>query len=156
MDDRLDTGYIYELAASGRYAVTPALKEKLDGLFYAGSCSDAQTKEEIGRVFRDKAYLMDTHTAVGSYVLRTYRTQTGDDTPAVVVSTASPYKFCDSVLDALGDRSDAQGIALLDRLEKVSGTQAPAPLDALRGAEPRFTGSVEKTDMLRVVEDFLK
>ena len=88
--------------------------------------------------------------------MNSYRAETGDNTPAVVVSTASPYKFCDSVLDALGDKSDLDGVALIDRLEEVSGSTAPNPLSSLKNKTPRFTDYTEKQDMISVVRNFLK
>ena len=155
-DDRLVAGYMRQLAETGKYEVAPQLKTQMDALFSAGSCTDSETKEEIRRVFDEHGYLMDTHTAVGCHVLRAYRAETGDDTQAVVVSTASPYKFCDSVLDALGDSGSAQGLELIDRLQTVSGKPAPAPLVALKNKRVRFTDFTEKDAMLSVVEEFLR
>ena len=88
-------------------------------------------------------------------VLEDYRKNTGDDTPCVVVSTASPYKFCAAVLEALGDKEDTDGVGLIDKLSQVSGTQAPAPLAALKTAKARFDGCAEKDAMLPVVREFL-
>jgi threonine synthase len=107
-------------------------------------------------VYRDNGYLMDTHTAVAYSVLDEYRSLLIRKTPTVIVSTASPFKFCDSVLSALGHESDAPGTELIGELAKVTGLKAPAPLGGLAGREVRFTESTEKQDMLRVVDDFLK
>jgi threonine synthase len=76
----------------------------------------------------------------------------------VIVSTASPYKFCDSVLDALTGREEDKapgGLELIDRLEAVAGVPAPAPLRMLRGKKVRFSGSVAKNGMRAAVERFL-
>ena len=88
-------------------------------------------------------------------MLGEYRRVSGDATPAIVVSTASPYKFCDSVLAALGEDASAPGFELLGRLEAVTGTSAPAPLASLAGKEPRFTACVAPEAMRRAVEDFV-
>jgi threonine synthase len=88
-------------------------------------------------------------------VLGKYRGRTGDNTYTVVVSTASPFKFCDSVLDALGKDASMEGLALIDALEEASDIRAPAPLKALRGKPVRFTGCVERADMAAAVERFL-
>ncbi|MGE4352675.1 MAG: threonine synthase, partial [Oscillospiraceae bacterium] len=122
--------------------------------FSAGFCSDAETKAEIAGMF-SKGYLMDTHTAVAWHVLRRYRETSGDGTPAVVVSTASPYKFSDSVLEALGEQNKSAGTALLDRLSVKTGTKIPKPLAGLAGRKVRFDGCVEKTEMENVVDTFL-
>jgi len=77
-------------------------------------------------------------------------------TPAVVVSTASPYKFCAAVLEALGEKADADGLTLIDRLTEASGVPAPKPIIALKNKKVRFDGWTEKDGMTKVVEDFLK
>ena len=100
-------GWMKQLSDEGRYDVGPELRAAVRRDFEAGFCGDAETAEEIARVWRENGYLIDTHTAVASRVLREYRARSGDGTPAVVVSTASPYKFCDSVLRALGVETDA-------------------------------------------------
>jgi len=149
-------GYMAQLAETGRYEVSPAIKAALAADFAAGFCGDRETKSAIGRVYRDNGYLMDTHTAVAYSVLDEYRSLLIRKTPTVIVSTASPFKFCDSVLSALGHESDAPGTELIGELAKVTGLKAPAPLGGLAGREVRFTGCTEKQDMPGVVDDFLK
>ena len=98
---------------------------------------------------------MDTHTAVAYTVLQDYRAATADDTPAVVVSTASPFKFCDSVLNALGVSEQMQGTAILQQLTDATGKTAPKPLAALAGKQVRFTQVTEKEAMTDVVDALL-
>lgn len=97
-----------------------------------------------------------SHTAVAFHVLDQYRKKTGDMTKAVVASTASPFKFCDAVLDALKVSDKAFGTALLDQLEQVTGVKAPQPLATLKDKKVRFDGWSEKEQMQSVVTDFLK
>jgi len=150
-------GYMSALQAEGKYRVSETIFRALAGTFCSGCCSDAETKTAIRDVFRSSGYLMDTHTAVAYHVLESYRRETGDRTVSVVVSTASPFKFCSSVLEALGsDADDTQGPALIDRLAEVSGKPAPAPLAALKDKTPRFTDCTEKNGMQEVVRDFLR
>ncbi len=148
-------GWMEQLAAEGRYQVSDKVLKKLKAHFAAGFCDDSQTKAQIGKVWREHKYLIDPHTAVAYHVLEEYRAQTGDGAPAIVVSTASPFKFCDSVLDALGVTHQAKGLDILDRLSQETGRPIPAPLAALRGKTPRFTGWVEKGDMEKEVLGFL-
>ena len=101
-DDGVVRDYMAQLNQSGRYEVSPAILTKLSKLFAAGFCDDAQTQKVIGDIWLEHHYLIDPHTAVAFDVLDQYRWETGDRTPAIVVSTASPFKFCDSVLGALG------------------------------------------------------
>ena len=85
-----------------------------------------------------------------------YRKETGDQTKTVVASTASPFKFCDAVLDALNVTDKATGTALQDQLAEVSGMPAPQPLATLKDKQVRFTSWTEKEQMRAVVTDFLK
>lgn len=155
-DDKLIAGYMNELGTGGEYRVTPEIHAEIQSIFKCGSFDDAQTKRLIGEVFKENRYLMDTHTAVAYGVLREYREKSGDDTLTVVVSTASPFKFADSVLEALGEQSSGNGFELIDRLEKAGDVTAPTPLKSLRGKEIRFDDTVEKDAMLGVVKVFLK
>lgn len=143
------------LKQEGKYSVTPEIREKLDRLFWAGCCDEAGTKAQIGKVWQEHHYLMDTHTAVAHRVLGQYREQERADEQVVVVSTASPYKFCGAVLEGLGQPGHAGGLSEIADLEVLTGVPAPRPLAALRSAEVRFTGSVEKEQMEAVVSDFL-
>lgn len=149
-------GYMQQLREQGSYTVSDALKAKIQEAFAGGFCNDIQTREKIGHAWRDHRYLIDTHTAVAYHVLADYRSETGDTTPAVVVSTASPFKFCDSVLRALGEETDAPGTVLLEQLTAKTGVPAPAPLAALKNKAVRFTECVEKTEMLPAVDAFVR
>ena len=155
-DDKLVAGYMDSLGAKGNYSVSAEIRAEIQSIFKCGSCDDVRTKEIIGRVFKEKKYLLDTHTAVAYGVLEDYRAATGDDTITVVVSTASPFKFADNVLDALRQPSDGNGFELIDRLEVAGALTAPTPLKALRGMPVRFEGFVEKEEMPQVVRDFLR
>ncbi|MBQ6539981.1 MAG: threonine synthase [Oscillospiraceae bacterium] len=149
-------GYMADLNTKGVYTVDEKIKASLDNEFAAGCCSEEETKETIGETFNEHGYLIDTHTAVAYHVMKAYRDSTGDLTPAVVVSTASPYKFCAAVLEALGEKADADGLTLIDRLIEASGVPAPKPIIALKNKKVRFDGWTEKDGMTKVVEDFLK
>ena len=89
-------------------------------------------------------------------MLARYRTASGDKTSAVVVSTASPYKFCGSVLTAIGETPQGDGLGLLDQLHAVSGVPVPRRLAELKGKARRFDKTVEKQAMEQAVLDFLK
>ena len=101
-------------------------------------------------------YLIDPHTAVAVSALEQYRAETGDDTPCVVVSTASPFKFCDSVLGALGEKEIAPGLDALDQLSQKTGLPAPTPLASLRNKPVRFTQEVAKEHMEDAVLSMLE
>ena len=149
-------GYMAELAGTGRYEVSDAVKAVIGKHFVGGYCSDDETKSAINKVYTENGYLMDTHTAVAYNKLAAYRKDTGCVTPAVVVSTASPYKFCNSVLQALGQESDAPGTELIEKLSEVTKTAIPKPLEGLDRREKRFELVVDKPEMKATVADFLK
>ena len=154
-DDKLVADYMAQLNASGRYEVNDAIKAQIHDQFAAGFTSEEETEETIGKMWREKNYLIDTHSAVAFHVLEQYRKETGDNTVAVVASTASPFKFGDAVLKAIGVDDVKSGVALLDQLAEVSGIPAPAPLAALKTKTPRFDQCVEKENMEQAVLGFL-
>ena len=148
-------GYMKELAQTGRYQVSDKVLQKLQREFAAGFCDDEQTKAQIAKTWQAHRYLIDPHTAVAFHVLEEYRRETGDQTPAIAVSTASPFKFCSGVLDALGVGEKAEGLDILDQLAQVTGCPVPAPLAGLRGKAPRFTQCTEKEKMVDQVLEML-
>ena len=155
-DDVAVKEYMSALAAEGRYEVSEKVKKQLDKTFAAGCCGDAETQAMIAKMWKEKGCLIDTHTAVAFHVLEEYRRETGDDTPAVVVSTASPFKFCDNVLGALGVTELADGTDILDQLSQVTGQPVPAPLAGLKGKEIRFQTVTEKEHMADQVLEMLR
>jgi threonine synthase len=143
--------YMQQLSETGRYQVSADVLAKIQETFSCGCCEDARVAQTIADEFRTSGYLMDTHTAVAYAVLKDYRAATGDKTPAVVVSTASPFKFCSSVLDALGVTEFAPGTEILSQLSAETGKPVPKPLASLAGKPRRFDGVAEKEQMTDVV-----
>ena len=156
LDDEQVREYMGQLNQTGRYEVSPAIQDRLTRLFSAGFCDDAQTQKVIGRMWQEHHYLIDPHTAVAFDVLEQYRKETGDDTPAIVASTASPFKFCDSVLGALGVTELAEGTAILDQLSELTGVPVPAPLAALKDKPVRFRETVTRDHMVDQVLEMLR
>ena len=148
-------GYMDQLAETGRYQVSDRVKDKLQKCFKGYFCDDRETQRVIRSMYDKHGYLIDTHTAVAFSALEQYRQETGDDTPAVVASTASPFKFCASVLEALGETAPAHGLDALDQLSAKTGLPAPAPLAGLRDKQVRFTQVVEKDRMVDAVRSLL-
>ncbi|MCI9553965.1 MAG: threonine synthase [Oscillibacter sp.] len=149
-------GYMEALNTSGKYEVSETIKTALKEEFWGGFCDEAGTTETIARYYQEHGYLIDTHTAVAAGVLEQYRAETGDKTLTVFVSTASPYKFCDHVLRAVGQEPKGDGVELLEQLNAVSGVAIPKRLAALKGKKRRFDLTCEKPGMDGVVLDFLK
>ena len=154
-----DDGYINrlmtQLKEEGKYEVTEAIREKIKEDFYGGFATEEETLLEIEAAFSKKKYLMDTHTAVASCVLKKYREQTNDNTVTVVASTASPYKFADSVLKGLKEAPKGDEFERLDYLQKITGLPLPTQLAELKTMEKRFTTYSKKEEMKQVVSQFL-
>ena len=153
--DEAVRGYMRQLSETGRYAVTPELHAKIQESFACGCCDEASTAETIGRVFKERSYLIDTHTAVAWNVLEQYRRESGSRSMSVVVSTASAFKFCASVLTALGVEKQAEGTQILRQLSETAGCPVPKPLALLDGKKIRFTKAVQKTEMADAVMELL-
>lgn len=154
-DDGAVRSYMEQLAQTGRYEITPGMKARLQEVFYGGFCSEEETSSAIATLYK-YGYLIDTHTAVAAKVLTDYRHETGDRTPAVFVSTASPYKFCDSVLSSIGEVPVENSVDRIAQMVGITGVAAPARLAALKGKVPRFDDVTEKELMEEKVLQFLQ
>ena len=152
-DDAQIREWFTALAEKGTYEVTDAVKAKLTEQFYGGFCDDAETKATIPELYHKYGYTCDTHTAVAVKVYEDYRKETGDTTKTLIASTASPFKFSASVLDALG-KKPADGTDEYDMVEllhEVSSMEIPQSLAALKTKPRRFDGSIDKSEMQQFV-----
>lgn len=155
-DDKVLRGYMEALAKTGKYTVGADVLAKLQSEFAAGCADDAATAAAIRGVYRETGYLCDTHTAVAVNVYRDYAAKTGDRTPTVIASTASPFKFANSVLPAaFGRAADGGDFALLAKLAELSGQPAPQALAGLQDKTERFTSTVEPAKMKEAVSGWL-
>ena len=155
-NDQEVKGYMEALAKNGKYEVSDAIKAAVKEQYWGGFCDEDGTAATIADYYQNRGYLIDTHTAVAANVMEQYRKATGDETVTVFVSTASPYKFCNHVLTAIGEAPAGDGVELLDQLNSVSGVTVPRRLAALKGKQRRFDLTAEKQEMDNVVLDFLK
>lgn len=148
--------WMQELSDNGKYKIDAAILEKIKETFWADWAADDKTCAVIHRVYEKYQYVMDTHTAVAWAVAENYQQATNDKTPLVVVSTASPYKFNESVLQALQitTPADADAFVLLDEMEKINAVKAPAGLAKLRTAAVIHSGVCDKTEMKAHVTRF--
>ncbi len=140
-----------ELSVNGKYKISDELHSKFTELFFGGCCDDSATKQTIAKYFSEQAYLCDTHTAVALNVYDKYVEATNDKKVTVVASTASPYKFATSVLEALGESIPTGEFETVKKLSAVSKTEIPSPLAALENAVPRFNNVCDKNDMVDFV-----
>ena len=153
-DGELIAVWMKQLKESHSYCIGEQRREWLNAVFAAGYADDMQCADEIRTRFERDGYLMDTHTAVASHVLRQYRQETGDNTLSVIVSTASPYKFASDVLGAIQQREVTEHLnAFLaaDMLERLSGVPVPAQVRELHTLPVRHTAQCEKSGMAQAV-----
>lgn len=150
-------GWMKELADSGRYEAGSELLESIQQIFWADWANDADTRELIGRVYKDKNYVVDTHTAVAWKVAENYQRATGDMRYMVIASTASPYKFNGSVLEALGVKTgQLDEFQLLDKLQELNDVPTPQGLASLRAKKIRHEGVCSCSGMAQAVMDFVE
>ncbi|MFC2302037.1 MAG: threonine synthase [Selenomonas artemidis] len=147
--------WMRELTETGAYdasVLLPQLREH----FWAAFADDVATMAEIRTVYERTKYTLDPHTAVAYRAAEDYRCETGDARPMVVLSTASPYKFGVSVLEALGAEAEDDPFAQMSRLHDVSGMAIPAGLAGLREKPVRHTDVCDRDGMRAAVLAFAK
>ena len=138
-----------------KYEVSDKIREGLKD-FYGGFATVEDTNETIGKMYRENGYLIDTHTAVAYKVYEDYVEETGDETPAIIASTASAYKFADSVAHSIGLGEESDGFAYVRALEKETGVRVPKALKDLDKKEIRHKGVIEISQMPEAVEESVK
>lgn len=141
---------------SGReYTITEEMKAQLSE-FYGNFCSEGETREAISATYYGSNYVIDPHTAVAAGVYQKYLRDTNDHTPTVIASTASPYKFTRSVMDAISDRYEGlEDFALVDALSELSGVKVPKAVEEIRTAPVLHDKVVDAQDMPAAVKEFL-
>ncbi|EMB65707.1 threonine synthase [Streptococcus mutans 3SN1] len=142
------------LIEKGEYTLEKADKAILD-LFAAGFATEEETAAEIKRVYTASRYIEDPHTAVASAVYHAYRNSSGDQSPTVIASTASPYKFPRVVVSAVGGKDPKDDFAAVRELSRLSGVSVPRAVDGLETAEVRHRKVVATADMQKAVESYL-
>lgn len=144
------------LTEKGSYQITPEMEEGLKE-FYGNYATEEETADTIRRFFEENQYVLDTHTAVAADVYKKYMEETKDSRPAVIASTASPYKFTRSVMTAIDKKyEDMEDFALADELERISGVKIPKAIEEIRTAPVRHNTVAEAADMPKVVKEILQ
>ena len=150
-DTQLVADLMKQLNTEGSYTVPAQMLQKIQSEFWAAYCDDARADEIMGRVYKEKGYLCDPHTASGWAAAEDYIAETGDNRPMVVLSTASPYKFPVAVLNAIGGDTSGTEFEQMDRLSAMTGVPVPKNLSGLLGKEEKHTGVIDKEKMLEYV-----
>ena len=151
-DDAQIREWFGKLSAEGRYEVSADVKAKLQQDFVGGFCDDADTKKTIHDFKEKYGYTCDTHTAVAVKVYLDYLAKTGDTTRTLIASTASPFKFSASVLEAIeGAPKATDEYDQVAELADISGLPVPQSLAALKDKPVRFKKVIAKEDMEQFV-----
>ena len=145
------------LSGEGRYEITPDMQERLKD-FYGGYAKEAEAFAKIRSLYEKTGYVIDTHTAVAAAVYDAYRKETGDETPTVIASTASPFKFTRSVMQAIDEKYKDASIGdfeLVDKLSALANVQVPRAIEEIRTAPVLHRAQCGKDAMKDVVRQFL-
>ena len=137
------------------YKVSDKIREGMKD-FCGGSATVEETNETIGQMYDEHRYLMDTHTAVAYKVYKDYVEKTGDETPTLIASTASAYKFAESVAQAIGLAKEDNGFEYVKAVEAATGVKVPSGLKDLDKKEIRHRDVIEIPDMIGAVESSVK
>lgn len=155
-DDGAVRGWMERLRRDGFYDVGPEMLAALRAEFRAYSCDNRRAAAAAGDLWTRFGYLCDPHTAVAMSAAAQHRALTGERTPTVVLSTASPFKFPDAVLHSIDIPFSGTDFEKLEALSILSGLPVPAGLSALRTAAPLHTGVIGRGEMKHAVEGWLE
>ena len=145
-----------ELKTDGKYEITDEMKAELKD-FYGNYASEDETAATIKDLYDKTGYIIDTHTAVASTVYSKYKNETKDTTKAVIASTASPFKFTRSVMNAIDTKYDSMGdFELVDELSKIGNVKVPNAIEEIRNAKVLHDTVCEVDEMPNVVKNFLE
>lgn len=154
-DAKKNADFMKSLTTDGKYVITEEMKEQLKD-FYGNYTTEAETAAVIKELYDKTGYVIDTHTAVAAGVYHKYVKETGDTTKSVIASTASPFKFTRSVMNAIDTKYDAMSdFELVDELSKIANVKVPQAIEDIRSAKVLHDTVCEVEDMPKVVKQFL-
>ena len=143
------------LSGQGKYEITDDMKAQLVD-FYGNYANETETAEEIKRLYNSCGYVLDTHTSVASAVYQKYVAETGDKAKTVIASTASPFKFTRSVMNAIDAKYDAMSdFELVDELSKIANVKVPNAIEEIRTAPVLHDKQCDVDKMKDTVKEFL-
>ena len=144
------------LKAKGSYRIDDVMLKKIQESFCGYWTDEDACALTIHDLFVEQNTLIDPHTAVGVSAMNRYQRETMDNVPVIVLSTASPYKFCRDVYASITGEKLSDDFEAMDLLEKLSGVKVPSNLSELRNLEIRFTRSIEKEDGLKAIAERMR
>lgn len=155
-DSDVNAKLMKQLASEGKYEITEQMKSNLVD-FYGNYATEKDTADVIKKIYDKFGYVIDTHTAVAASVYEKYVSETKDNTKTVIASTASPFKFTRSVMNAIDTKYDSlSDFELVDELSKISKLKVPKAIEEIRTAPVLHDTVCEIDEMPQVVCEFLK
>lgn len=150
-----NAAFMDSLSKTGKYEITEDMKENMKD-FYGNYASEQETADTIKDLYEKTGYIIDTHTAVAASVYKKYKAATHDETKTVIASTASPFKFTRSVMNAIDAKYDSMSdFELVDELSKIGNVKVPNAIEEIRTAPVLHDTVCEKEEMKDVVMKFL-
>ncbi len=147
--------FMQELKEDGKYEITEDMKKQLSD-FYGNYSTEKETADTIREIYESTGYVIDTHTAVAAGVYNKYKEDTKDQTTTVIASTASPFKFTRSVMNAIDPKYDSMSdFELVDELSKIANVKVPNAIEEIRTAPVLHDTVVEVDGMKGIVKKFL-
>ncbi|WP_077609876.1 threonine synthase [Clostridium sp. Marseille-P2415] len=154
-DAAANAALMKELSEKGSYTVTAEMKTFMED-FQGGFASEEENRAAMKKIFKDTGYLIDTHTGVAAAVYEQYRAGSNDDTKNIIASTASPYKFSRSVLEAIeGEQKTDDEFRIIGHLAEISGVRIPQAVEEIRTAPVRHNTECDADKMKEAVLNFL-
>ena len=150
-NDVLINQYMASLKNDGHYTISDDLRQRLQESFAAYDCSEDECKKVIHDTFHKEHILIDPHTAVAVHACHAYKQESNDNTPCIVLSTASAYKFAKDVYTALTGNSCKDEFEAMNALHDYTSFAIPKNLACLKDMEIRFTNTVKKEDALATI-----
>lgn len=150
--------WMNQLNSSGQYSVDPSTLRVLQGVFVGGFSDEAGIMKTIREVYDRCDHVIDTHTAVGFNVYSRYYARSGDENKTIFVSTASPFKFADSVMDALNGNGYSKGRSsevIIRELSEESSLEVPVGLVNLNEKPVLHDMAIVKDEMKNSVSQIL-
>lgn len=154
-DAEKNAAFMNELSTTGKYKITEDMRTGMQD-FYGNYATEQETADTIKALYEKTGYVIDTHTAVAATVSNKYKQETGDAAKVVLASTASPFKFTRSVMNAIDAKYDSMGdFELVDELSKLASVKVPKAIEEIRTAPVLHDTVCDKEDMKSVVMKFL-
>ncbi len=146
-----------KLNSEGQFTIEAETCQKMQALIYGGKADDQQAAVTIKDIFAKHNYVLDPHTAVGYYVAQQYQAETAAKRPLVLASTASPYKFANTVLKALDiDCQGLNGSEQLQLLAQKTVTNIPNSLAKINNLPQRVKTIINKEEIAATVAKVLE